>query len=128
MTEEWATNTNEHTGITLLIETFRRWERTPPCVVALPKHEAWTLMGLLQLLHRHPHLEPTMLDFIQRLGRGIQEALCDTAQLYAFAEDGWNPALDYDPEQDQKCPTGPPAPIVGAISNPTSTLAGSDGK
>ncbi|MGH3942639.1 MAG: hypothetical protein ACRDTG_29250 [Pseudonocardiaceae bacterium] len=85
---------NEHAAIALLAEAFRRWEHDPPCVITLPKHQAWNVMGLFQLLHRHPHLDRKMLDFVERFGRQIQTMICDTPQLYAFAEDGWNPALD----------------------------------
>lgn len=95
------TNPNDQQAITLLADAFRRWHEQP-FPITMSKRNAWILMGLCQLLHRHPLLEPELLTFVEQLGRKIQDNICDDPELYSLAETGWNPALDHvDPEEKQ---------------------------
>lgn len=89
--------------ITLLLNAIRRWNRQPDTVtITLSKTESWTLMTLLQLLHRCPDLQPSTVRLVERVGRGIQEMVCDDPELCVLAEAGWDPARDQqEPGSDQ---------------------------
>lgn len=75
----------------MLTDAFRRWgqEHRPVEISLESRIEAWTLMGLLQLVVRHPELGPESRGLAERLGRLIQERICDTAALEVLAERGW---------------------------------------
>ena len=96
------TDPDDEGPIALLLSAFRRWNGQPGVMITLSKTESWTLMGLLQLLHRHPDMESRTLRFVERVGRQIQGMVCDDPELYVLAEAGWDPALDQqEPGRDQ---------------------------
>ena len=85
-------------NLRVLAEAFHRWEQNPqPVSIAIESRvEAWMLMGLLQLVCRHPDLSEELSQLAERLARMIQSQVCDTDQLADLAELGWNSHLDYD--------------------------------
>ncbi|MEU4406162.1 hypothetical protein AB0F88_16700 [Streptosporangium sp. NPDC023963] len=48
----------------------------------------------MQLLQRHPALDPEMKANFERVGRLLQVAVCDDPQLYVMAETGWDAQHD----------------------------------
>lgn len=84
-------------GVDVLNDAYRRWEDAPPVQLKIQRKDAFVTMMALQTAIRLPGIGAPMARHMEHVGRQIQEVICDTAELYALAESGWNPALDVDP-------------------------------
>lgn len=77
-------------------DTQKRWEDDPPITISLPRGDAWLLLTTAQLRHRDPGVDWHLSQHLERVGRTIQQAVCDPSDpaLHALAEAGWNPSVD----------------------------------
>ncbi|MGW2793599.1 hypothetical protein ACWC9H_27220 [Streptomyces sp. NPDC001251] len=91
----------DEAGIRLMTDAYARWQTMAPVTVTAERIDTFAVLMALQLVvAAHPTFGPDapMGPAVTAVGRQIQERLCDTAELYALAEAGWNRA--YDVEQD----------------------------
>lgn len=114
-------------GTELIIEAFKRWEaadRGPIQIQLLPR-DAWAAMIALQMGARGRPLALWMEDLQQaigRVGRALQDNVCDSAELYELAERNWAWARDVG-RADQ--PAGFTCPLCGMTShNPKDAREG----
>ncbi|MFF3441728.1 hypothetical protein [Streptosporangium sp. NPDC002721] len=91
--------TNEADGVAMLVDAYRRWATMPPAEVSVDRRDAYMAMGGLQLLQRHPALDPEMKAAFERVGRLLQVAVCDDPQLYVMAETGWDAQHDVEEQE-----------------------------
>ncbi|MFJ2110779.1 hypothetical protein ACIOEX_02430 [Streptomyces sp. NPDC087850] len=74
----------------------------PPVTVTMERREAWVVMMVLQTALTHPTIaDSPMGPLVERVGRHLQDGLCDDPELYAMAESGWNRAADVAPDGGQ---------------------------
>lgn len=100
----------EEAGVRLLHDAYKRWEGAPPLRFEIPHVETYALLMACQGMIRHPAAPPFMVEAWECLGRQFQERLCDTPELYALCETGWNRDLDTQPDP---VPTGCAHPGCG---------------
>ena len=75
-------------GLQVVKAACARWNLAEPVEIELEnRYQAFLLMGALQLAFRHP-AQP-FRDVIERMGRQIQDAICDREDIYLIAESGW---------------------------------------
>ncbi len=94
----------EQEGVRVLQDAFRRWSEQPPALVELSKISVYQLIMGLQLATRHPDVPPASLQAWQSIGQQLTEAICDTAEIYAMTQAGWDPDFDVDQEEPADIP------------------------
>lgn len=82
----------------LLRDTVARWEQSPPVALKVSPLDVYALIVACQTAISHPAMPPYLAQGLENVGRQFQEAICDTPELYAITEAGWNRAFDVDPE------------------------------
>lgn len=90
--------TNEAHGVEIVSEAYRRWAKMGDVPIAIHPQDAYIAMGGLQLLTRHPGIDERMKKVFEKVGRVIQETICDNPEIYALAETGWDSANDVEQE------------------------------
>lgn len=95
----------ERASVDALRVALGRWQTMPPINISLPRHDAYIVVGGLQLLTRHPDIEPLIKEVFERVGRALQTVVADDPDVYAMLELGWHPRFDV--EQD---PPSSPSP------------------
>lgn len=86
----------------LMADAFTRWATVPPVTVSAERRDIWAVMMGLQVAMTHPGIgETSMGRIVESVGRQLQEALCDTPELYALAESGWDRRADVEPGAGQ---------------------------
>lgn len=85
----------------LLLDAHARWKDMPPIRVEIDRSDLHAVVTFLQLASRHPGLSAKQHEELVRLGRRLQAIVCDTPELLAFTDMGWDPAHDQ---------SGPPDP------------------
>ncbi len=91
-------------GIRLMTDAYTRWESMPAVTVTAARIDTWALLTGIQLALRHPEFsaDGPIGRITESVGRQIQESLCDTAELYALAETGWDPTWDVDANEGER--------------------------
>ncbi|MGW0786141.1 hypothetical protein [Streptomyces sp. NPDC002913] len=85
----------EPAQLALMADAFTRWATAPPVTAAAERRDIWAVMMGLQVAMTHPGIgETSMGRIVESVGRQLQEALCDTPELYALAESGWDRRAD----------------------------------
>ncbi|MEU4094813.1 hypothetical protein [Streptomyces sp. NPDC026673] len=66
-----------------------------PVTLDMPRQEAWILMVGLQTAAAHPLIAGgPMGACMEKIGRQLQEIICDDPEVYIVAESGWNRSFD----------------------------------
>ncbi|AWN32591.1 hypothetical protein DKG71_42180 (plasmid) [Streptomyces sp. NEAU-S7GS2] len=81
-----------------MLDAFTRWEDAPPVKLGMRRGDAFIVMMGLQTVLSHPGLPDIFAKRMVAVGRQIQETICDTPELYAMSEAGWNRDFDVEPE------------------------------
>ncbi|GAB3435152.1 hypothetical protein [Flindersiella endophytica] len=81
----------------LLFNAHARWADMPPVKLENERADLHAIVTFLQLASRHPSLsEGQHIELIQ-IGRRLQAIVCDTPEMLAFTDMGWNPQHDQQP-------------------------------
>ena len=88
----------ERAAVQLLTEAHQRWEDMPPVQIVIGRSDAYTLVMACQGMMTHPAMPPRLTAAMEHIGRQFQEIICDSAELYALFEAGWNRDFDVTPE------------------------------
>ncbi|WP_371634493.1 hypothetical protein OG693_39840 [Streptomyces sp. NBC_01259] len=92
---------NDAAGVQVMSDAYKRWADMPPVKLNMHRQDAFTVLMGLQAAITHPGIRTTQLAApMEATGRAIQEAICDTPEIYAMAEAGWNRAFDVTPDDD----------------------------
>ncbi|MFD9850551.1 hypothetical protein [Streptomyces parvus] len=86
-------------GVRMMTAAYTRWASMPPVSLTAERRDAWAVLMGLQVAVMHPGFATGSLmgKVVESVGRQLQEALCDDAELYAVAAAGWDRAADVDP-------------------------------
>lgn len=94
MTDRITQPPSEPEALKIIMKTLRQAE---PVSLALPAFDAFTLVGLMQLLTRHPELEGRMKELAQQIGLQLQTTLAQqtaSSQLFDLMDLGWHSEFD----------------------------------
>lgn len=89
----------EEAGVRLVTEAYERWEKMPPHRFLIGRMETFILMNACQAMMTHPQIPEGFKEALEHLGRQFQERVCDTPELYALCEAGWNRNYDVLPPE-----------------------------
>ncbi|MBE9500723.1 hypothetical protein IHE61_30960 [Streptomyces sp. GKU 257-1] len=78
----------------LMRDAVARWSDMGPVELGMTRYDAWLVLMALQTAVSHPELAGPTGARMERIGRQIQEAVCDDAEVYAAAEAAWHRAGD----------------------------------
>lgn len=84
----------EEASVKLLREAYDRWEKMPPVALTISRMDAQAVLMALQGMVTHPGVTPRMAQHWEHIGRQIMEAICDTPEIYAMFQAGWNRDFD----------------------------------
>lgn len=107
-------------GTDLIEDAFERWAERPPIPLQLAPRDAWAAMVGLQFHARSGPTAPWMPDFqqaVMRVGRLIQDNVCDSAELYELAERNWAAARQAARALAEVQPAGFTCPRCGMTSH-----------
>ncbi len=74
----------------LLDESLIRWRNQIPMIIHVPREYLWVVMTACQIVRGMDGIPEEGRQMFEKAGRRIQEYVCDSAELYTFAESGWN--------------------------------------
>lgn len=92
----------EQAGVQLLKEAHERWQQMPPVRVTIGRQDAYIILMACQGMVSHPALPPNMARAMEAMGRQFQDLVCDTAEIYAMFEAGWNRDFDVEPDPAER--------------------------
>ncbi|MGW1675670.1 hypothetical protein [Streptomyces sp. NPDC002324] len=104
-------------GVNVLEAAYTRWKDMPPVSLKMHRQDLYLILMALQTTTRFPGTTPSMAKHMEAIGRQIQEAIVDDAELYAMTDSGWNPDHDVEPEDDQEDPVSVFSPMSGAAGH-----------
>lgn len=83
--------------VRLMTDAYARWQSMEPVTVRADLIDVWAVIMGLQVAFSHPDIAGTAMGpVVESVGRQLQEAVCDSPELYALTEAGWNRAADVD--------------------------------
>lgn len=88
-----------------LASEFRRLGTGPVATFSTPAMEAYTLVALLQLAMRHPHLSETQHDLASQLTHDLADQLTNMARAILGADSAIETtiAMGFEPQYDVSC-------------------------
>ncbi|MDX2695940.1 hypothetical protein [Streptomyces ipomoeae] len=86
-------------GVNVLEAAYTRWKDMPPVSLTMHRQDLYLILMALQTTTRFPGTTDKMAKHMETIGRQIQEAIVDDAELYAMTDSGWNPDHDVEPDE-----------------------------
>jgi len=84
----------EATAQRLMRDAVARWADMGPVQLGMTRYDAWLVLMALQTAVSHPELAGPTGARMERIGRQIQESVCDDPEVYAMAEAAWRRGHD----------------------------------